>query len=67
MRDYLIKSTTDIHRMRCKQHKFLGHWFYKQMTAEEWERNEKFFITRNDDIKTQDQFVEMMLKLQQVR
>ena len=34
------------------------------MTAEEWARNEKFFITRNDDIKTQDQIIEMMLKLQ---
>ena len=35
------------------------------MTDEEWAEKKKIFVTRRDDIKTQEQILECMVKLQQ--
>ena len=64
MKDHFIRKTEKVHRMRCKQVKIFGLWFFKKLTDQEWAEKKKFFVTRNDTIKSQDELVDYMVKLQ---
>lgn len=67
MRKYLIEKTENVHRMRSKLHKFMGMYWYKKLTKEEFEARLDHFISRRDDIHTKDQLIELMLHEQTIR
>lgn len=67
MKDYLLRITDNVHRLRCKQVKILGHWYFQKMTDDEWAEKKKVFISRDDSIRTEDDIVDAMVRLQQVR
>jgi hypothetical protein len=54
LKAHVIKSTQNIHRGRSRLTKIFGEWFFKTMSEEEFERNNPDFVTRVDNIKTND-------------
>lgn len=54
MRDYFLKKTEGLHRARSRLIKVNGHWYFKQLTEEEWAERVDNFIQLRDDIKSEE-------------
>lgn len=64
MRAYLEERMTKLPRCKSKMYKFMSHWYFKEMSQEEYESKRDVIYQEVNGIHTDKQLSDFMCKVQ---